>query len=341
MKAAFAAALLAFSLLAAPVAHAQDEATPWADRVSMSGLIEVDLGFAGGNIAGGDKKSDITATTVEMDFSAEINDMVTGDIVLLYEEDYIDPVNIDEAFITIGGNDKIRQFVKAGLMYPPFGKFPSAMISDPMTLTLGETRQSAIAIGCKRDVSEVSVTVFNGDIAKAGDEGNTIKNFVVSAELRTSEGMVEDGSVEGGISIISNIADTYILEDEVVAGVVENNVPGASIYISAEKGSFSASAEYLWATKQFNAGELSFATEEAKPSAMFVELGYAITEDLGVVARYQKSKDLFGFMPETSMGATVSYGLFDSTTVSAEYQHADYEDDSSDDTFLVELAIEF
>ena len=109
-------------------------------RVTFGGLVEVEA--TTGKDYEGTKESDITLATVELGLDAEITDWVNGHILLLYEEDDT-PLCVDEGFITLGNLEKFPLYFAAGKMYVPFGAFETNMISDPLTLELGENNESS------------------------------------------------------------------------------------------------------------------------------------------------------------------------------------------------------
>jgi|TARA_B110000238_G_C16076865_1_gene417550 hypothetical protein len=82
----------------------------WFNKVEISGLVEVGI-------------------------AAEVNDWVTSEIILLYDEDETD-LEMDVATVTIT-NPNGAGYLSGGQMYVPFGVFESNLISDPLTLDIG------------------------------------------------------------------------------------------------------------------------------------------------------------------------------------------------------------
>jgi hypothetical protein len=115
---------------------------------------------------------------------------------------------------------------------------------------------------------------------------------------------------------------------------------------------FSLSGEYLAASGEFDAGELSFAVDEdgeahkATPTAYNAEVAVMPTEALQIALRVEGSTDLYDFAPEIQYGSTVSYELLEGTALSLQYMHGDYDDDSLSgvemhDVVTTQLAVEF
>ena len=111
-------------------------------KVKVSGLIETEVGFSSADVNGNtEKTSDTVLATIELAVDAELSDNVRGHILFLHEEDAT-PLEIDEGTITLG-KDAGWSYTM-GRMYVPFGAFETNMVSDPLTLDMGETRESAI-----------------------------------------------------------------------------------------------------------------------------------------------------------------------------------------------------
>ncbi|MBW1732594.1 MAG: hypothetical protein JRJ75_17255, partial [Deltaproteobacteria bacterium] len=81
-----------------------------------------------------------------------------------------------------------------------------------------------------------------------------------------------------------------------------------------------------------------------------VELAYRPMDPLQLAVKYEGTKDMFGLFPEKQYGVVVSYDLFESTTISAEYLHGEYDDNNqngdgnvedSKDAVTLQLVVEF
>lgn len=123
------------------------------DAYHLGGVVEVEAGFVNEDDSAMGDSSDIALATVEIGLDAKLNKNVEAQIVLLYEDG--EDFTVDEGTITLTG--PYGEFITAGKMYVPFGMFNSHFISDPLTLELGETNESAILIGYGNDVFDVSL----------------------------------------------------------------------------------------------------------------------------------------------------------------------------------------
>jgi hypothetical protein len=326
----------------------------WADRIAISGAVEAEAGFVSADYNDSTTddvdESDIVLATVELGLDAEIHKHVSGHVLLLWEEDDTDPIDMDEGYITIEGKDVVPLYLNAGKLYVPFGNYESHMISSPMTLELGETGQSAIQLGVATDWIDASVALFNGDVDETGED-NTIGSYAGAVQFTLPEGTVPNFGLAAGVSYISNLADSDGLGEEIATpdGTIEEHVAGLGAFVHVSfLNMFFLKAEYIGAMDKFKAGELNFDGGEAvEPSAMNVELAVAPLENLEFAVRYAQSEDIkggiddTGAFPESQYGFTVAYGLFDGTTLALEYQTGEYENKDAQSVITTQLAVEF
>lgn len=325
----------------------QKDAEPgWSDRINIIGVIEVEaahesMDFNDPGEADIDA-SDIALATVELGIGAEITDHVSGHVLLLWEEDDTEPVDIDEGFISISGGDVIPLYLDAGKMYVPFGGFESHFISDPITLEIGETRESAVKAGFANDMFDISLSFFNGDIDEIGDDDKA-STFVGSVVFNLPEDAVPDFGLSMGISYISNIADTDGLEGEVSEDGIVDHIGGLGIFLSVsliEKYFFEAG--YIGATDKFTAGELGFDDGMAyEPSAYNFELAWAANDALELAVKYEGGDDLGTLLPEKQYGIAANYALFKNTSIGLEYMTGEYENNDERDLITFQVAVEF
>jgi len=318
----------------------------WADKITLSGLIEAEAcyeAYDSDNPVTDDDSSDITLATVELGIDVDIIKHVKGHVLFLWEEEDTgdESVGVDEGFITLNGEDVVPLYLNVGKMYVPFGNFESHFISDPLTLELGETRESALTVGYVNKWMDVSVSAFNGDIDETGED-NHIESYVAGASFSVPEELISNFGIAGGVSYISNIADSDGLEGE-TPGEIKDYVGGFNAFLSISfMDKFFLECEYLGALDEFEAGELSFdGGKEFQPETWNFELAYAATDRLEVTVKYEGGDDLGEFLPEDQYGAAVTYGLFENTSLSLEYLHGEFDNDDERDLVTTQLAVEF
>jgi hypothetical protein len=320
----------------------QVEGEKWYDRIRISGLVEVEGGYGKTDFddpaVEDEKTSDVDLANVELAVDARIVDHVDGHVLFKYEDD---DVFVDEGFITLAGTEAFPAYLIAGRQYIPFGYFDSHFITDPTTLTLGETNEGAVVAGyrIKGEMLDISLGAFNGRAQESGND-DVIDSFVTGLALNPLEGLML------GASYTSNLAGSDAFNEVVVdPDNLESLVAGWSAYATYEfLDRFKLIGEYVAALDNFKAGEIYEAadTRQRKPAAWNVEFGVAITETLELAARYGGSDDGGEFLPETEYGAVINWGFFKNTNLAIEYLHGDFEDDVQEtDTVTAQLAIEF
>jgi hypothetical protein len=317
-----------------------EEPTPWslgslADKIELHGLIEVESFY--NKPEGGDESSDLTLATVELGLDIQATDYLGGHILLLWEEGETEPVDLDEAVIRLTYPRPLWGMTAGftgGKMYLPFGKFNSYMITDPLTLDLGETNQSAGLLTLEGDKWTLQAGAFSGETDTFGDN-DTIDGWVATLEVQPSQ------QFGFGTSLISDLAesDIQLVEND---DLYHESVMGASAWISYQIGQFGMEAEYVTALDKFDAALVGLSDLTGKrPSAWNLELAWMPDDRWQIAGRYEQADD---FQDDaTRYGTTISYGLFEHAVLAVEYLHGDAKgpDADPDHTVTVQMAFEF
>ena len=321
----------------------------WMDRLTLSGVLEAEASYA--NLED-ENESDIVLATMELGLDAAINEYVSGHFLLLWEEDDTEPVDLDEGFITLTCGPNCPAYVSAGEMYVPFGNFESHMISDPLTLELAETRESAVMLGVKEKGFYGSVYLFNGD-ADEFDEDSHVDNYGAQAGFAME---TDAFSLDIGGSYINNITDSDGweglfdgLEDERDVGVeLDDYVGGIGAHAIMSTGPFMFISEYIIAlddvdfVNKEDGSILDITVEEI--SAWNAEFGYSF--ELGgkpatAAVAYQGSEDAGDFLPESRLMGSIGVEIYEATSLAFEYFHDEFENDDEADVITAQLAVEF
>lgn len=321
----------------------------WFDNIEISGLTEVEVGY--NDPDSGDANSDIVLATQEVGVAAQVNDWVSAEAVLLFEEDDTD-LEFDIATVTIADPNG-PLFASGGMFYVPFGTFETNMISDPLTLEIGEIRESTVLAGFESNGFTGGVYVFNGDLEKNGD--SQIDNFGAFAGFNQEN---ENTSFAFNIGYITDIGDTDTLQDAIQDNIdaamvdYDDNVGGLSVDGMITYGPFTLIGEYIMATDDFEFNELAFETDGAEPEAFNIELGYNFNlASIGMTAAvaYQGTDEAVALeLPEERILLGLSAEIFDGTSLSIEWAHDDDYSDSEGGTdefggttITSQLAVEF
>ena len=303
------AALMTTMTCLSPIAAADDE-VPWYKTLSVEGLVEFEAFTLDSD--NGDE-SDADLATVELHFSADINDSVGAYVSFLIEAPDHD-FELDEAGIEF---DLETWSINLGKQYVPFGAYESFMISDPLTLEIGETNEEAALFGFGSDALGASIYLFDGDVDETGSD-DSIDNFGLSLTAET------DGIVFG-LDYINSLADSDGIGDALAGTTIADYPAGYAVYAVGTFGAFTVIGEAVAANDEFMLGGAMI-----EPSAYNVEFGYEF-ETAGmpsaVAIAFQGTDEAVGLeLPETAI--LVSYGFepYENVGVTFEYQNQeDYE----------------
>lgn len=300
-------------------------ATRIGERLTVSGLLEVEGSYERLTLRGGgdEAASDLVVATAQLGFEAEATEHLGATIVLLFEEDETDPPEVDEATLNYARNGWYARF---GRQYVPFGEFPSHFVSDPLTLELGETRETAVLVGYEHDLFSIAAFVFNGeaervDAAGAAEESH-IKDWGVSAKVTPAE------FLELGASFLSDLADT----GAELAPQYRRRVAGWSAYAGATLGPVAVSGEVLGAVRRFSSEDLDADGDGSgdRPLAWNVEVAWEALENVELAGRVEGSREFAG-QPELQYGLCASWGPWEHVSLSLEYLRGHFDRDFGED----------
>lgn len=314
-------------------------ATPLAERLTFSGLLEVEASATNTELEDSrtQSSSDLVLATTQLGLGLTFTDRFRGQVSFLYEEDATD-FEVDEASIDVNIDPF---FARLGRIYLPFGVYNSHFISDPLTLELGETRETAALLGYRQDLLSLSLFAFNGDSGKPPEEDH-IRDWGASLFFTPWDG------IEFGGSYLSDLADSD------AAMVVEygRRVPGWSAFVQAAANKGGISAEILGAMRSFAAADLDGNGDGAgdTPRAWNIEAFWTLRDNLELALRWEGSQEFLG-QPQRQYGMDVSWSPWPSATLSLEYLHGEFDRDfglneegdalAQRDQVTAQLAIEF
>ncbi len=349
------------------IKEASDMLKTLKDHISIGGTVEVEANYTGIDNRGksGDASSDITLATAELDVEAKLHKYASANMVFLWEEDDTEPVDIDEGYITLGNTDYFPLYLKAGRMYVPFGNFETNFISDPLTLELGETQESAYLFGAFYKGIDFSVYFFNPDINENSDSNeDIIKSWGATLSIEfgpASPGepgseahenynnhliniLPDETSLTIQLSYLNNIADTDDFKDAFSdngwGSSVKDYVGGFHAFLMAEVYSFNFIAEYVGATDNFDKTDFGGIGKKFQPKTWNFELGYTFPylgdREMTVALRYEGSDDAAFIDPEVFMekqyGIALSTSIFSNekwgtnVNLNIEYLHGEADD---------------
>lgn len=301
----------------------------WFQNLICSGLIEVEASYSDPDA--GNTTSDVVVATAELAFEGQITEALSATITLLHEEDDT-PLEVDIATLTYDMTNAIT--LNAGQDYLPFGAFETALVNDPLTLALGETRETALALSAEQGLFSGTVYVFNGD----QDEDNRDQTVNFGAGVR----MADEGFTIG-LDYISNLADSDGLQDnDYNYGTGEDAVAGASIYGAVNLGDINLYIEQLGALDPL-AGD----GNTAEPNATQLEISVAAGDITYAIAYQETDEALFLDLPEQRISLGLSTEITEGLGLGVEFnQDDDYGTTEggtgqSTNSLVLQLAAEF
>ena len=313
------------------------------DTIHIHGLLE----FGGAyhstdmNVGGHEKDSDLAMTTVELGIGAEVNDWVSAEMVLLYEDPIFENddddgnFKVDTAIITIANPEVTPAFLMAGKMFVPFGAllehFPDdPFIDAPLTLLMGETNEKALLIGAELEGFTFCGYVFNGDVEeKDGGGDNVIESYGFDANY-AFEDETQDLDMLVGASYISNICDSDHIEHVLhhYSGEIDDYVGGAAAYFHVGYQGMFFDAEYMAATDTVGVTWMGSGGKIKNAEVWNLEVGYNYNwwRNLEITLKYAGSNDCYALgFPRDRYGINFNQEIFDNTILSVGYMYDEYD----------------
>lgn len=308
------------------------------DGLEFGALVEVDVSHERTR-SGND--SDLTLATVELSAGWQAHEWVRGDLVFLYEEDETEPMELDQAFITLGSPERCPVWFQFGRLYVPFGHFDSFFITDPVVLELAETRATAGVVGLEQGGFQAAVAGFRSGVETDG--GGGLNNMVLSASYELD---VDPVVLTFGVGWIRNIMDSFGLTDaleEEGYRYTSRNTGGFNAWVTAQTGPLTWIAEYV---EVLNDVRVDGERTGLKPRSLNLELGYELTDRLTLALKTETSRHTGGWFARNRYGAAANWLLYENDNVEVglglEYLREDFGAGEEDaDRVTLQLAFEF
>lgn len=356
----FTIAVAAFTIASSQMMASAEDAP---QRIKFSGAVSLEGAYEKKDYkAAGteDKETDGLSATVELGVDVNIDRNVTGFIGLKWEDndEEANSFDIDEGYLKLGGHENMPLFFRAGKMYVPFGKFETNMVSDPLTLEIGETRESAAELGFDIFGFYASVYAFNGSVDLEGED-DTTDNFGASLGYAYES---DSFSIEIGGNYINNLYDSNgltdqiskkeddFIEDDADYVSMKDYVPGAAAFLVLKVAGVSLFGEYvvMLDDPQFEKYDDSASTLTTEKNdalkAWNVEAGYTFSvagKETTLGAAYQGVKNADDTFPETRYMGVINIGILESTSFAVQYAYDEFENDDKAQSITAKVEIEF
>ncbi len=341
--------MFCLSLAAVSNASEEESSVSWADRITVSGMIESDITRTDKSDfmdRDSDSQTDYS-NTIEFAVEAQIADWITGSMLFLAEdlgtEDEAGVV-IDEAIMTFGKDD-YPFYAVFGVRGQPFGVYENYLISDPMTQDAYETTGSGITVGVTGPVGlDISATIYknNDPMGKLFDSGlfetdDTAAEFLINPSSADSE--ISSYIASFSISPIADHLSVFASFLSEKGADDKNDTYSVGIdYNCVFIEGLALDAEYFAASKREPYTSDLGVTDTFEESVLSVSAAYALGSDpVEIALRYEKFDD-DGMAEQTQtwseknrFSAGVSYSFFEdedlgvSAYTALEYRKTEYE----------------
>ena len=309
----------------------------WFGRMEVGGVVEVEAVYE--SPGEGKSGTDADVATVELGAAVQVHDWAGAEVVLLYDDD--EDLNVDAATLTVGPPDGPWSFT-AGQYALPFGTYETSLVSDPVTLEIGETGETALELGFEFDGFVASAFAFNGGLDRGGDD--RVSGFGAAAGWAMES---EDSAFGVNVSWINDLGESDAIEEAVGEEVSDRRVAGWTASGFASFGAVTVSGEYLAAASEFRDENIA----GAEPASWSLEAAYDFEiggKEATVAASWQQTEDAVLLeLPETRWLVGLSVGLADGVALGFEYKRdagygeAEGGDGKNSDAFTTLLSAEF
>jgi hypothetical protein len=286
---------------------------PYHSHLLLSGLVESQANYF--NKGGSPSTTDIDVTSVSLDaFFLGPSDWTLGFVEFNYANDTPaqsvftstnqyrvanSRVFVNKAFVTIGDFQLSPFYASVGQYYVPFGTYSSTMISNLFTRALARTKARAFLLGMQQQTKQAfygAAYIFRGDshansVAKVNNGGVNLGFKFETDYFRGNfgGGVLANLADSGGMQLGNGFA-TNATTEQLVRRVPTYNLRGM-LNVGQR---IDLIAEYVGASKDFNAFDMSYNGHGAKPWATDFEVDYTFTfqeRPTAVGVSYQKSNE--------------------------------------------------
>ncbi|OGO91992.1 MAG: hypothetical protein A3F10_05460 [Coxiella sp. RIFCSPHIGHO2_12_FULL_42_15] len=296
---------------------------------------------------------DVNINTLELDVWAIVSAWASGFMTIDFDNTAPQTgsrvtnsrLYVQRGFLTLGNLNVTPWYTTMGQMYVPFGRYASAMLTTPLTVSTARTEARALLLGYRHDGLYAEAYGFKGERRSGG--GRLIFQGGGNVGYQSSD--LPIGSLDIGVGYITNLAASQGSQNNALfpglalpstqfAGLantvnvngftgnnLKHNVPGGDIHMEFGRGLLSVITEFAGAINNFDAGDIMYNYHGASPKAMHLEadLNFKFGHiPLTVGAAYDQSWDALALnLPEQSFFAVISTSLFKDTVQGIEYRH--------------------
>lgn len=234
-------------------------------------------------------------SSAEFDIGVMVNSWVDAFISMLYNASATEtgarvPTNdlyLKRGFMTIGNLDETPFYLSVGQMYVPFGRYSSAMLTTPMTKSMGRISARAMLLGYSS--GPIFSQIYGYNSLSQSNSNSPVNEGGVNLGASFETGKSKWDVILGWVTNISdsqgglnNVLASSGFKGFDAAGTsfeLQHNVAGGDAYIRYSRGDWRLSTEYLTGLRHYDPADMYFGstTRGAKPSAWQSEIDYSTT----------------------------------------------------------------
>lgn len=244
------------------------------EHLEVSGTLDVEYGVVRGDV---EHEQGSYVAMALLGATVRPNDKLDMTANWIYEENInsvATPAEVDEAYATWHAKEDGQLDVSFGKQYLPFGDFGTAMVSDPLTLELGETRHDRV----------LQASGKHGNVSMAGYafKGETENGYGGSLSYGTEQ-------ASAGVDYLSRFLDA--------------DVPALALHGTTGSGKVTLHGEHLTATQAVEDG--------AKPAATRLEADIDLNRDRTLAVAWNATHEAEALeLPEKAYGITYRQPLY-------------------------------
>jgi len=267
--------------------HAKEEGIPIPTRpiIALSGAVEGQFIYNSNDSFTSTSKSDINLNTAEVDVIAEAGPWATAAMIINYVDkkdaksaDSItrwnnSRIRLDRGWLTLGQLNKAPVYFTIGQVYAPFGSYSSNMVTTPSTQILGRVKDRMVVLGYNQFGIYAQAYTYAGETEPTNSEAIKHTGFNLGYKFER-----ENFAIAAGAGAIGNLAESVGMQDKIFGKPNKGNegitsrVYGLNGHIKTTfYNTFTLLAEYIRASKAFDATDLMFNGYGAKPQALQIE----------------------------------------------------------------------
>ena len=264
------------------------------------------------------KKTDEHQANMDLEGEVEFFDWLWGFAKWAYDQE---ETELEELYLTFSNIEAMPVVLSIGKIELPFALYDTNMVSDPFTLEIAETFETAVLLEFEQE--EFFASVFAAHGRKFYDNNRLFRLFGASCEytLEYDEVVVSVGTGWMNNLFTSDEASFFLSDEELV---LKDPVPAFSANFLCEVDPFDLMVEYVTCTDDPEYIEEDEIEKGKPPQVWNVELGY--TFDLfewetTLAFGYQGSDNALDFLPERRLSGGFIVAIADNIKASFEYAH--------------------